>query len=179
MEKMFDPLPMDLVLYPSNHLVAMNQTIPAYSADVAEQVAKMFKVMEKADGIGLAAPQVGWNVRLFILGVPGPNDGEVVHRVVWNPEIENSGDRIPMREGCLSFPKIFADITRWTRTHLIGHTLEGKIDEVFAGLAAQAVQHEMDHLDGVLFIERMTPADRRMNDAAIRALADRTLKKKS
>lgn len=171
-------LPMELVIYPSDRLVSKNQVIKAYSADVAEQVAEMWKVMAKADGIGLAAPQVGWNVRLFILGVPGPNDGEVIHRVVWNPEIENSGDRVSMREGCLSFPKIFADIVRWTRTHLVGQTPEGKIDEVFTGLAAQAVQHEMDHLDGVLFIERMTPADRKMNDGAIRALADRTLKKK-
>lgn len=178
MQKDFNLIPKELVLYPSNHLVAKNQPILAYTADVAEHVAEMWKIMAKDDGIGLAAPQIGWSVRLFILGVPGPNDGEVVHRVVWNPEVEHSGDRVPMKEGCLSFPKIFADITRWTRTHLVGQTPEGKIDEVFTGLAAQAVQHEMDHLDGILFIERMTPADRRMNDKAIRALADRTLKKK-
>lgn len=171
-------LPMELSIYPSSYLVAKNQPIEKYSDEVKEKVAEMWKVMASADGIGLAAPQVGWNVRLFILGVPGPNDGEVVHRVVWNPQIENSGEKIAMREGCLSFPKIHANIIRWTRTHLVGQTPEGKIDEVFTGLAAQAVQHEMDHLDGVLFIERMTPADRKMNDAAIRALADRTLKKK-
>lgn len=170
--------PMELLIYPNDRLVAKNQPISAYTPEVAENVAEMFKIMAAADGIGLAAPQAGWNVRLFILGVPGPKDGEVTHRVVWNPEIETFGDRVSMREGCLSFPKIHGNILRWTRTRLVGHTPEGRIDEVFTDLAAQAIQHEMDHIEGILFIERMTAADRRMNDVAIRELADRTLKKK-
>src|SRR5438876_997980 len=119
-------LPMQLAIYPSNHLVSKNQPISQYTPEIAEQIAEMWKIMEKTDGIGLAAPQVGWNVKLFILGVPGSKKGEVIHRVVWNPEIENGGKRIAMREGCLSFPKIYAGIVRYTETHLTGHTPEGK-----------------------------------------------------
>jgi len=164
---------MELVLYPSNHLVMKNERVDGWTPEVAERVDRMWKVMERTDGIGLAAPQVGWNVRLFILGVPGPNDGDVVHRVVWNPEVETSGDLVPMHEGCLSFPGIRADIPRWTRTRLLGMTREGPIDEVFVGLAAQAVQHEMDHIEGLLFIEKMTPADRMRVNPILRELAER------
>ncbi len=166
-------MPMELVIYPSNHLVAKNQRIEAWTPDIAAQVAEMRKVMDQADGIGIAAPQVGWNVRLFILGVPGPKDGETVHRVVWNPEVETSGDMVPMMEGCLSFPGIRAPIPRWTRARLRGRTPEGVIDEVFAGIGAQAVQHEMDHIDSLLFIEKMSPADRMRIAPVLRELAEK------
>jgi len=169
---------MELITYPSNHLVMKNQRVEGWTPDVAERVAMMWKAMERADGIGLAAPQVGWNVRLFILGVPGPNDGDVVHRVLWNPEVQTSGDLVPMMEGCLSFPGIRANIPRWTRARLVGWTPEGPIDEVFAGLAAQAVQHEMDHIEGLLFIEKMTPADRQRIAPVLRDLAERKFPRK-
>lgn len=162
---------MELVIYPSDVLVSRNQPIAIYDADVAARVKEMFEIMDQADGAGLAAPQVGWNVRLFILGVPGPNDGEAIQRVVWNPAIQTSGDLVLMEEGCLSFPKIRAKVPRWTRTRLQAMTPEGPLDEVFTGFAAQAVQHEMDHLDGLLFIEKMSPADRQRVAPALRELA--------
>ena len=168
---------MELVLYPSDVLVSKNLAVSSYSLDVAAHVREMFEMMASLDGAGLAAPQVGWNVRLFILGVPGPKDGEAVQRVVWNPAIHNSGDLVPMDEGCLSFPGIFAKIPRWTRTRLLGQTPEGPIDEVFTGFAAQAVQHEMDHIDALLFIEKMSPADRQRVAPALRELAARQSKK--
>lgn len=170
-------MPMELVLYPSDVLVSKNVPISAYDADVAAQVREMFSVMASLDGAGLAAPQVGWNVKLFILGVPGPKDGEAIQRVVWNPSIQTSGDLVLMEEGCLSFPGIFAKVPRWTRTRLVGQTPEGPIDEVFTGFAAQAVQHEMDHLEGLLFIEKMSPADRQRVAPALRELAARQSKK--
>jgi peptide deformylase len=171
-------LNMEIVRYPNDLLVAKNKPLDRYTPDAAAQVVEMLKLMYRTGGVGLAAPQVGWNVRLFTLGVSAVGDPEVKHRVIWNPEIETSGELVPMREGCLSFPRIYAQIKRWTRTRLVGQTPEGPIDEVFMGLGAQAIQHEMDHLDGILFIEKMTPADRQLNDAAIRTLADQTLRKK-
>jgi peptide deformylase len=171
-------LNMEIVKYPSDLLVAKNKPLDKYTPDVASQEVDMQKLMYQTGGVGLAAPQVGWNVRLFTLGVSATGDPEVKYRVVWNPEIETSGELVSMREGCLSFPRIYAQIKRWTRTRLVGQTPEGPIDEVFVGLGAQAIQHEIDHLDGVLFIEKMTPADRQLNDAAIRALADATLRGK-
>ena len=168
---------MELAIYPSDYLVSMNKKIEAYTPEVAAKVAEMWPVMESADGVGLAAPQVGWNVQLFIMGIPD-SAGETVRRAVWNPTIKTFGDQVPMMEGCLSFPRSRAEIKRWTHARLTGQTVDGPIDEVLAGLAAQAAQHEMDHLDGILFIERMTPADRLKNEPLIRALAETTLKKK-
>lgn len=167
---------MELVVYPSDYLVSKNKKIEAYTPAIAEKVAEMWAVMEATDGVGLAAPQVGWNVQLFIMGIP--TAGETVRRVVWNPQVETFGDQVPMTEGCLSFPGMRAEIKRWTHARLCGMTPEGPIEETLFGLGAQAAQHEMDHLDGLLFIERMTPADRQKNDPLIRALAESTLKKK-
>lgn len=152
---------MQLLFYPNDALTARNKPLEAYTPTVAAHVREMFGIMGHAEGAGLAAPQVGWNVRLFIMGAAGPYDREAVERVVWNPSIETSGDLVPMEEGCLSFPYISGKVARWTRTRLIGQTPDGPIDEVFTGFAAQAIQHEMDHLDGLLFIEKMSPADRR------------------
>jgi len=170
---------MEIVTYPSEILLAINRPLQKYTPEAAAQVVEMLKLMYRTGGIGLAAPQVGWNVRLFTLGIPAVGDGDVKHRVLWNPEVETAGDLVPMREGCLSFPRIYAEIKRWTRVRLRAQSPEGPVDEIFVGLGAQAVQHEMDHLDGILFLEKMTPADRQRNDAAIRALADSTLKGKS
>lgn len=167
---------MELAIYPSDYLVSKNTKIEKYTPLVAEQVEQMWAVMEATDGVGLAAPQVGWNVQLFIMGIP--TAGEMVRRVVWNPTVETFGDQVSMMEGCLSFPGIRAQIKRWTHARLIGQTVDGAIDEVLVGLAAQAAQHEMDHLEGLLFIERMSPADRQRNEPLIRALAEGTLKKK-
>jgi len=172
-----EKIPMELAVYPSDYLVSKNKKIEKYTPEVAAKVAEMWAVMEATDGVGLAAPQVGWNVQLFIMGIPDVS-GETVRRVVWNPTIETFGDQVPMMEGCLSFPGIRAQIKRWTHARLVGQTVDGQVDEVLAGLAAQAAQHEMDHLDGLLFIERMSPADRQRNEAAIRALAENTLRKK-
>lgn len=163
---------MHLLIYPNDALIARNKPIAAYTPAVAAHVREMFEVMGRAEGAGLAAPQVGWNVRLFIMGVPGPYDLEAVERVVWNPTIETSGDLVPMEEGCLSFPNVKGKVARWTRTRLLGQTPDGPIDEVFTGVAAQAVQHEIDHLDGILFIEKMSPADRQRIASQLRDLAD-------
>lgn len=169
---------MHLLYYPSDALSARNHPIETYTPAVAAHVREMFGIMARAEGAGLAAPQVGWNVRLFIMGVPGPNDLEAVERVVWNPSIETSGDLVPMEEGCLSFPNIYGKVARWTRARLLGQTPEGPIDEVFTGFSAQALQHEIDHLDGILFIEKMSPADRRRISPQLRELTERSFDQK-
>lgn len=164
---------MEVLLYPDPRLRAKNVDLtvctPAIAAKMADMVGKNFAL----GGAGLAAPQVGWNVRLFVLAAPAVGDTKAACRIVWNPQVETSGELVPMREGCLSFPKVFAEIRRWTRVRLMGQTPEGPIDEMFADFGAQAVQHEMDHLDGVLFTERMSEADRRLNRPLLKALEER------
>jgi peptide deformylase len=169
---------MKLLYYPNDALIARNKPIEAYTPVVAAHVREMFEILARVEGAALAAPQVGWNVKLFILGASGPHDPEAMQRVVWNPTIETSGDLVPMEEGCLSFPEVTGKVARWTRTRLLGQTPEGPIDEVFTGFSAQAVQHEVNHLEGLLFIEKMSPADRRRIAPQLRDLADREYERK-
>jgi peptide deformylase len=78
-----------------------------------------------------------------------------------------------MPEGCLSFPGMNAIIQRHEEVRLVGEAPEGHVDEVLEGFNAQVVQHEMDHLEGILFVDRMTPADLRRNALALRGLEER------
>ena len=163
---------MQILLYPDERLTAKAVELKEYTPETSRLVAEMLRLTSTRDGAGLAAPQVGWSARLFILSAPAAGDRDPKTRIVWNPSIETSGDLVPMGEGCLSFPGVWAEIQRWTRVRLLGQTPEGPIDEVFIGFGAQAVQHEMDHLEGLLFLEKMTEADRRLNEPILAALRE-------
>ena len=146
---------MELLKYPDPRLTEHNRPIDALSSEDLLKVEEMFGVMARSDGLGLAAPQVGWNVRLFILGFEAREP-----LIFWNPKIELVGEKQLMTEGCLSFPGISVPVSRALRVRLLAETPNGPVDLMTAGLAAQAVQHEMDHVDGKLFIEHLSPEDR-------------------
>ncbi len=112
----------------------------------------MFKVMYRTGiGIGLAAPQVGWNVRLFIMNPDTKTNKPDAERVFWNPEItEVFGEKEKMREGCLSLPGVWGDVMRYRKVHLKAMSPKGEVEAVFKDLAAQIIQHEMGHLNGQL-----------------------------
>ncbi|MCK4357077.1 peptide deformylase [Candidatus Bipolaricaulota bacterium] len=118
---------------------------------------KMVEAMLRANGIGIAAPQIGVSKRIIVLDLDGK------FHVLINPEIvETSQESEEILEGCLSIPGVDADITRKLRAHLRGVTLDEKtIDIEGEGLMARAIQHEIDHLNGVLFIDYLSPARRR------------------
>lgn len=159
---------MEILLYPDPRLIDANAPITEYTSEMAEKVKEMFDLMYKTDGLGLAAPQVGWNVQLFVLNLtPKDKTGE---RVYWNPKITNSGDQVLDIEGCLSFPNMAAKIKRFEQTEMTAQTPTGAVTETFTDLGARAIQHEMDHLDGMLFIDRMTPADQRKNAYTLKQL---------
>jgi peptide deformylase len=162
---------MEIVYYPDPRLTAPNSMLGAWSENSSKKVEEMRSLVTRVGGAGLAAPQVGWNVRLFILSIAG-NQGETRERVVFDPQITLLGERALMPEGCLSFPNVYGHIERSVRVRLVGETPEGRIDEVLSGFEAQAAQHEMDHLEGILFIEKMTPAERRQNAPFIRELEE-------
>lgn len=154
---------MDLIYYPNPLLTAQNAAISTYSADVAERVNRMIPIMQTKDGVGLAAPQVGWNVRLFVGYISKVHEPSSL-RVYFNPKITTSGDLVRAEEGCLSFPKLYAQIARYTEVEIRADTPNGPVVErIEDPFYARMIQHEMDHLDGLLFIERMTPADRQKN----------------
>jgi len=123
----------------------------------------MFDTMYGAEGIGLAAPQVGVSERVLIVDVPGENDERHVHALV-NPVIVESGrETDKASEGCLSLPGLEETVTRPVRVAVEGLTPDGEPARVEAeGLLARALQHEVDHLDGILFIDRLSPLKRSM-----------------
>jgi peptide deformylase len=144
--------------------------IEAVTAEVKHLIADMFETMYAAKGIGLAAQQVGHAVQLTVIDVrpvtERPSTIEVDGKpadvldhmplVLIDPEIKPVGERVAGPEGCLSFPEIFADITRPEFVEVTALNEKGKsISFKAGGLLARAVQHEFDHLHGLLFIDRM------------------------
>jgi peptide deformylase len=132
--------------------------------EIRRLVADMIETMEDAPGVGLAAPQVYQPLRLFVFRVPGgragrdPLDTEVAPTVLINPTVELIGEeRILGWEGCLSIPDLRAAVPRAARIRYSGVDCDGKVIEREAsGFHARVVQHEYDHLDGILYTMRMT-----------------------
>jgi peptide deformylase len=124
--------------------------------------ADMFETMEAAKGVGLAANQVGVLERLFVLRVPGEEEEDPPFRAVLiNPEITSRSGEQTDEEGCLSFPGLYFDVRRSGHVTARALDLEGKPFEIEAeGYLARAIQHELDHLDGVLYIDRISSVKR-------------------
>ena len=134
---------------------------------LARLAADMLTTMYDAPGLGLAAPQVGVQKRLFVYDVgEGP-------QVVVNPEIRESRGEWAFDEGCLSIPDLAFELIRPKEVHLVGYDLDGNELSIEADeLTARCFQHEMDHLDGVLFIERLDDDDRK---AAMKIIREQKL----
>jgi peptide deformylase len=120
----------------------------------------MFETMYMAEGIGLAAPQVGISVRLFVMDV---GDDEVGARAVVNPTIVEQEGSEREDEGCLSLPGMFGSVDRAKRIVLEGQDPDGQPIRIETeDLVARCIQHELDHVNGVLFIDHLSPIKRRM-----------------
>ena len=130
--------------------------------EIRRLVADMLETMEDAPGVGLAAPQVYQPLRLFVFRVPGgredPEDAPIGNSVLINPTIELIGeDRVIGWEGCLSIPDLRAGVPRATRIRYRGVDCDNNvIEREVTGFHARVVQHEYDHLDGILYPMRMT-----------------------
>jgi peptide deformylase len=140
---------------------------PADPADASLRalVRDMLETMYVAPGIGLAAPQVGVLKRLFVVDVADKKKGEEpAPTVLLNPEIAwRSEEEVSLEEGCLSVPGHFAEVLRPREVRMRYQDLEGELREIDAdGLLARCLQHELDHLDGVLFIDRISVLKRGM-----------------
>jgi peptide deformylase len=159
---------MEIVLYPHPALRWKSRPVQEIDASLRKTVAEMFDLMYAHKGIGLAANQVGLPYRLFVLNLTGEADKKDQELVFINPEILKRKGTTEGEEGCLSFPGLYAPVKRAEEVvveafDLSGQVFEYELDE----LAARAVQHEVDHLDGVLFIDRLADAVRREHQPAI------------
>jgi peptide deformylase len=161
-----------IVNYPDPVLLEVGKPVEdhEFDGDLERLVADMFDTMEKAGGVGLAAPQVGISKRLFVMDVPVEDDERERH-VLINPEIisvegEQTGD-----EGCLSFPGLYQVVKREMRVIARARDLKGEEFELdVADLAARCILHETDHCDGIVFLDRMTPLKRELAKRKIKAL---------
>lgn len=132
---------------------------------------RMVETMKIADGLGLAAPQVGQNIRLFVAN-PDEEGGQPPV-ICFNPVLGEASGSAEMEEGCLSLPGIRANIKRAERVVLTGIDEKGQpIRRECEGLEARIYQHEIDHLDGVLILQRMGTAQRFLRRHEIRELED-------
>jgi len=151
---------LDIVYYTDPRLTRPTAAVAEVTKELAEKAEAMFAVMYRERGIGLAAPQVGLTERLFVMNLSG-REGAGEEHVIINPEVlDVSKDEEEVIEGCLSFPGITGHVRR-PRGILVRYMdLDGDVHEVEADdLLARCFQHESDHLDGLLMVERFTPAD--------------------
>lgn len=154
-------LPILIAPHPSLRTKA-RRVMPDQRDLVREIVPQMFATMYAAPGIGLAAPQIGMALRLAVVDLQ-PED-KPAPLVLVNPEIlAASEDRVVREEGCLSLPGMYADVERPSHVRIRFEDAAGTRHELDAdGLLAACLQHEIDHLDGVLFVDHLTPLRRNM-----------------
>ncbi len=150
---------MEIVVYPAPLLRKKADPIKEIDDIVYQYAEKMLELMHEAKGVGLAAPQVGWSMRLIVKDIPGD---ELDNNVFINPVIvEEKGGVIEAEEGCLSFPGILGKVVRAEQVVVVAYNLKGeKLEFEETGLGSRVWQHEIDHIDGRLFIDRMSPASR-------------------
>src|SRR5574344_1462365 len=136
--------------------------------EVQELIKTMFDTMYASDGVGLAAPQIGLPIRLFVIDansfVEDYPEAKCFKKVFINAQIlEESGKEWLFNEGCLSFPGIHEDVSRKSnvKMHYLDENFEEHV-ETFSGVCARVVQHEYDHLDGKCFIDRLGALQRRL-----------------
>lgn len=174
-----------LRVYPDPVLRLVAKPVREFDRRLRDLVAEMIEIMYDSDGIGLAAPQIGVSLRVFVVDVP-PADGRSAKEgedgapptatdgpmVCINPEITFApGGVTPFEEGCLSLPEIRGEVLRPPTVTLRAFDVEGReYTQRGAGLLSRCWQHELDHLDGVLIIDKMTQGSRLKNKGAIRAL---------
>ncbi len=151
-----------IVIYGDEVLREMCTPVKEITPELKEFIEEMFVTLRRVKGVGLSAPQVGVTERFFILDLEAV---ELEHDkvVMINPEILSTSGEQCGEEGCLSFPGLFVEVSRANEVVCRYTDLDGKQKVVRAeGLFARAIQHETDHLNGVLFIDHIDPVEREM-----------------
>ncbi|WP_022705822.1 MULTISPECIES: peptide deformylase [Paracoccus] len=153
-----------ILIHPDPRLKKVAEPVARITPEVETLAADMLATMYDAPGIGLAGPQIGVNSRIFVMDATRDPEAEPAPLVLINPEITwSSDDRNVYEEGCLSIPDQYAEVTRPSEVKMRWLGLDGAMHErEFDGLWATCAQHELDHLDGVLFIDHLSAMKRQM-----------------
>jgi len=143
---------LDIIKWPDSQLKKHSVVVPDINGDIQTLVSEMFEAMDMGKGVGLAGVQVGKLLRLFITRVP--NDAP---RVFINPDIlETSIEMEPFEEGCLSIPGIYTDVIRPSSVRVQAWNLKSRPFTISVdGYLARVIQHEFDHLNGIVFLDRI------------------------
>lgn len=162
---------LNIVTYGSKVLRKRAEDVTAVTPALQRLADDMLESMYAANGVGLAAPQVGESVRLFVVDV-GRDDGKRNPLVFFNPKIVAATGKATAEEGCLSIPDVWAEVTRPEVITVHALDREGKpfVIENADGLLARCIQHEYDHLEGVLFTDKISATDRLLNDGRLKKL---------
>ncbi|MBM2886138.1 peptide deformylase [Chromobacterium amazonense] len=145
---------LNILHYPDDRLHTVAKPVEVFDAALQQQIDDMFETMYEAKGIGLAATQVDYHYRLVVMDISEERDQR---RVFINPEIVEKDGETVYEEGCLSVPGIYDKVTRAERVKVKAQDRDGKPFELEAdGLLAICIQHELDHLNGVVFVERLS-----------------------
>lgn len=164
---------MKIIRYPHPSLRHKSRPLTAIDAKVRRHAAEMLDLMYEAHGIGLAANQVVLPYRLIVLNAASDPEQKELERVCINPVILDKKGAIEGDEGCLSFPDLFQKVRRAKTVQVQYYDLDGRLIELTTSdLEARAFQHEIDHLDGVLFIDKMGPLARLASRNPIRDFED-------
>ena len=158
---------MNIIHYPHPTLRHKSKPVTRVNRELKEIVREMFALMYKANGIGLAANQVDLPLQLFVINLSGkPDEGEEL--VFINPVISQPRSQAEAEEGCLSIPEVNGTVLRPEKIHVSAFDLSGnEINATVDGLLARAIQHEHDHLHGVLFIDRLSESVKRNIDGQL------------
>lgn len=177
---------LQIVQYGHPALRAKGRRVEKVDARIRALAQDLLDTMYEADGVGLAAQQVGIPIQLCVLDVREVKDRPSALRIggkrvqiedhmpliLINPEVESFGEPQIGVEGCLSFPGVRTDVTRPGAVRVRAQNLERMIEFEADGLLARAIQHEHDHLQGVLFIDRVSASERRRIEAQMRGEPD-------
>jgi peptide deformylase len=150
-----------LVYYGNQTLTKVAQEVDQFTPEIQELTSEMFDILEQSKGVGLAAPQIDISKRIIVIDISHADEGPKIALV--NPVIvSDSGDEFVYEEGCLSIPGIYNEVIRPGKVSITGYTPAGKALEFDAdGMFARVLQHEIDHLNGILFIDRIAENERK------------------
>ena len=161
--------PLQILRYPHPVLSESAREVDVFDDELRNLAARMIETMYEAEGVGLAAPQVGHSIRLF---VADPRDSPEPDPVVFvNPRLELDGGLEIFEEGCLSIPEIRINVRRPGTARIFASDLDGQPFSLESdGFAARVWQHEFDHLEGRLIVHRMNPRDRLVHRRALKEM---------
>ncbi len=165
---------MEVLIYPHPILRRGGQVVTTFDAELRQLSEQMMEAMYEEGGVGLAAPQVGIEKKLLVLNPSGDREDRSGELTLCNPKITKKKGRDFEEEGCLSFPGLHAEVERWVTITITYQDLDGTEGTLQAdGWLARIIQHELDHLEGVVFTDRLTAAEKLRVKTQLQELEER------